>query len=423
MSFCRKLHITSAWRRGFRLCAVCLGLMLLLGACYREKPRPVAEKNPPPTVDPTLSHRLDSLLRRVPAKWKTAVSVYDLSAGENVYQFHADELMHTASCMKLLTGIAGLHLLGPQYTFDTELWARGKLRGDTLRGDIVMRMSFDPQFSERDLMLFLSRLKQSRIGHIEGRFFIDRRVQGHPGPEAHWYRWDYDTKELGVLYEDSLQLLRHLREALAQCEVEINDTTLRYGGYPMDDGIRIYRLRRPLSRILRTMWKWSSNMHSTALLYAIGHTSEPQKEPVQAGVRYLERFIREELGRQDSCSVIHDGCGLCIENRCSPSLFVDLLRYGQRETHTFRCLQQLLPRSGKSGTLYDRMTDSLTIGKVFAKTGTLSHPYGISTLSGYAQGGNGNLICFSIMNSEMSVLDARPLQDRICREIVRLQNY
>ena len=34
------------------------------------------------------------------------------------------------------------------------------------------------------------------------------------------------------------------------------------------------------------------------------------------------------------------------------------------------------------------------------------HPYGISSLAGYCQGGNGHLLAFS-PDSEMSVLDAR----------------
>jgi len=53
------------------------------------------------------------------------------------------------------------------------------------------------------------------------------------------------------------------------------------------------------------------------------------------------------------------------------------------------------------------------------KTGTLSHPYGISSLAGYCQGANGHLLAFAIMDHDMSVLDARVLQKKLCEILVK----
>ena len=53
-------------------------------------------------------------------------------------------------------------------------------------------------------------------------------------------------------------------------------------------------------------------------------------------------------------------------------------------------------------------------GKVHAKTGTLSHPYGISSLAGYAKAANGHTLCFALMDADMSVLDAHVLQKDLC---------
>ena len=57
-------------------------------------------------------------------------------------------------------------------------------------------------------------------------------------------------------------------------------------------------------------------------------------------------------------------------------------------------------------------------GKIHGKTGTLSHPYGISSLAGYATGSNGHLLAFAIMDHQMSVLDARVLQRKLCELLV-----
>ena len=75
--------------------------------------------------------------------------------------------------------------------------------------------------------------------------------------------------------------------------------------------------------------------------------------------------------------------------------------------------------SGVDGTLAREMTGQKTRGKIRAKTGTLSHPYGISSLAGYCKGANGHMLAFAIMDSEMSVLDARVLQRKLCEVLVK----
>ena len=70
--------------------------------------------------------------------------------------------------------------------------------------------------------------------------------------------------------------------------------------------------------------------------------------------------------------------------------------------------------AGVDGTLALEMTGPRIRGKVWAKTGTLSHPYGISTLAGFCKGADGHWLAFAVMSSEMSVLDARVLQRKLC---------
>ena len=82
-------------------------------------------------------------------------------------------------------------------------------------------------------------------------------------------------------------------------------------------------------------------------------------------------------------------------------------------------LDRNLSVAGVDGTLAREMTGSNTRGKIKAKTGTLSHPYGISSLAGICEGSNGHVLAFAIMDSEMSVLDARVLQRRLCEALVR----
>ena len=79
--------------------------------------------------------------------------------------------------------------------------------------------------------------------------------------------------------------------------------------------------------------------------------------------------------------------------------------------------------SGVDGTLRGPPNSPKLRGLVHGKTGTLSHPYGISSLAGYCKGGNGHLLAFSIVDSEMSVLDARVLQKRLCEALVDKRDH
>ena len=155
------------------------------------------------------------------------------------------------------------------------------------------------------------------------------------------------------------------------------------------------------------------------MLYTIGHRENPEADPVASGVAYLRRFLHNDLGMTDRTLCIHDGCGLCIYNRLSPKALTTILRFGYKNKEIRASLERNLPVSGVDGTLAREMTGPKTRGKVSAKTGTLSHPYGISSLAGFCEASNGHLLAFAIMDSEMSVLDARVLQRKLCEELVK----
>jgi hypothetical protein len=116
--------------------------------------------------------------------------------------------------------------------------------------------------------------------------------------------------------------------------------------------------------------------------------------------------------------VVHDGCGLCTYNHLSPQALTAILVYGYKDKSIHTMLMQNLAIAGVDGSLAHEMTGPKTRGKIHAKTGTLSHPYGISSLAGYCRGSNGHDLAFAVMSSEMSVLDARVLQRRLCEKLI-----
>lgn len=53
------------------------------------------------------------------------ICIYDITAGKTVCEYNADQRMRPASCMKILTAVATLEHLGPQYTYVPQVGDKG----------------------------------------------------------------------------------------------------------------------------------------------------------------------------------------------------------------------------------------------------------------------------------------------------------
>jgi D-alanyl-D-alanine carboxypeptidase/D-alanyl-D-alanine-endopeptidase (penicillin-binding protein 4) len=97
---------------------------------------PPARPAPPPAL--TLAQKIDAVLKRPDykhARW--GILIVD-DAGKTVYEHNADELFAPASVTKLFSCAAALVELGADYRFETPVYARGKLAGGKLNGDLIL---------------------------------------------------------------------------------------------------------------------------------------------------------------------------------------------------------------------------------------------------------------------------------------------
>jgi len=84
--------------------------------------------------------------------------------------------MNPASTMKLVTTYSALHLLGPAFTFRTEVYAEGPVAGDALRGTLFVRGGGDPKLVVEDLWLLVNRLRGFGIRDIRGDIVLDKSM-------------------------------------------------------------------------------------------------------------------------------------------------------------------------------------------------------------------------------------------------------
>lgn len=121
-----------------------------------------------------LSARLDTLIKhKLPQGSNVAIAVYDLTAGKPLYNYQADKLSRPASTMKLLTTITALSRPEADEPFRTEVWYKGVIERDTLRGDLYVKGGYDPEFDDEALDSLVNAVAQLPFSVIQGRVYGD----------------------------------------------------------------------------------------------------------------------------------------------------------------------------------------------------------------------------------------------------------
>ena len=82
--------------------------------------------------------------------------------------------MNPASTMKLVTTYAGLQILGPAYSWRTEVFVTGALRRDVLDGALTLRGGGDPKLVIENLWLLVQRVRGYGIREIRGDVVLDK---------------------------------------------------------------------------------------------------------------------------------------------------------------------------------------------------------------------------------------------------------
>ncbi len=406
-----------------RLRYLSLLVVALLASCGKRNGQHPAP--PQVEIDTALVSRLERFAHAQRVEGIQGLAVYDLTARRQVYAADDTLAQPPASTLKLITGVAGLRLLGTDFRHRTTIFTRGRVTDDgVLQGDVSLRGRLDPDIEAADFVTFAKALRAKGIRQIGGRLRLDLLLHEPIEAEEHWFLWDLERSKYGILYQGVPRIRTALLQALRGQGIRVDADQVDLAPTTRDFH-PVMRIERTIDRMTERMWKNSSNTRATAMLLTMGHHLDPHGDPAQAGVEYLRQFVCDSLAMtdadlavSDSSLVIHDGCGLCVHNRLTPQMLVAVLRYAWDRPALRRKLLPQLATSGVDGTLARYMTAPTTRGRIHAKTGTLSHPYGVSSLAGYCRGSNGHVLAFAIMQSRMSVLDAHVLQRRFCEAMV-----
>ena len=125
-------------------------------------------------ADALLTSTLDEILSaKCLDKSQTAVSIISVPSNESVYSRNALAPLLPASVMKIVTTVAALDYLGPEYRFKTEFLYTGQRSSETILGDLYIRGRGDPKLTPEKLWQIAMQIKGRGISHITGNLMID----------------------------------------------------------------------------------------------------------------------------------------------------------------------------------------------------------------------------------------------------------
>lgn len=415
-------------------------------------PTPVLAELPAhaPTPDPgALAAILDPLASAAPVGDLTGV-VVDNATGQPLWSRDALRARTPASTTKLLTGLAA-HLAVPaDARLRTTLAAAAE---DTLvvipGGDVTMtkaaESTFFPGAATLDQLVDLARSTGQQW----------KRVVVAPGPyEGPDMAESWDEADIGAGYLTRAQpwmldagrvdpteneSTREGQPAYAAAvelakRLGLDDKAVTMSPDPVSVTSEIGAVESAtLAERSRSVSDDSDNVGADALCHELamhrtGIAAAPPVHDGQAGwsdpaqrvaitestTAVLDTLRSAGIDMRDTA--LSDCSGMSGDNRISPQVLVDVLRFAARPeaAQAERSLLETLPVAGGTGTLATRYgagsPEAGGAGWVRAKTGTLT---GVSTLAGVVTTGDGRSLSFALMSAGTSPADARPGLDRI----------
>ena len=100
--------------------------------------------------------------------------VQEVGADRPLVAHNAERALNPASTMKLVTTYAALELLGPAFTWKTEVYAAGPVQNGVLAGNLAIRGHGDPKLTLENFWLLLRSIRARGIREIRGDVLLDR---------------------------------------------------------------------------------------------------------------------------------------------------------------------------------------------------------------------------------------------------------
>lgn len=143
-----------------------------------------------------------ALARAAVPQSAVAIVVQPADGARPTLAHNAEVAMNPASVMKIVTAYAALDLLGPSFTFKTDVLVAGELAGGILAGDVVLRGGGDPKLTYERLWQVAHQLRARGVREIRGDVIVDRGYFALPPHDP--ARFDNDPRRAYNVGADAL---------------------------------------------------------------------------------------------------------------------------------------------------------------------------------------------------------------------------
>ena len=116
---------------------------------------------------------IDDYKQYLPDGTNLALVAQKVGSNTPLIDYNAQQMALPASTQKVVTALAALLQLGPDYRFVTNFETNGKLNNNTLSGDLVIRFSGDPTLTRQQIRNMVNALKQVGIHKVDGDLIVD----------------------------------------------------------------------------------------------------------------------------------------------------------------------------------------------------------------------------------------------------------
>jgi len=172
----------------------------------------------------------------------------------------------------------------------------------------------------------------------------------------------------------------------------------------------------PLADLLADMWLPSDNVLAEELLCAVGAQPPEVRGTREAGLAWEKAWLGK-LGVDTGAAFdLEDASGLSAYDRITPRDLVTVLRHDWDGPYHDAVLDAL-PIAGVRGTLKSSFVGTAAEGRVFAKTGSLSHA---GTLAGYVATTKHGAVIFAFQVDDWvgDPADLRDARSRVLAQFV-----
>lgn len=367
------------------------------------------------TEDSQLESALANRLSRATAR-RYAIVVHVAGKGE-VANIGGYLSMMPASTQKLFTTLP-LLLAQPDRTLLTTVSAGAAPQAGVVHGNLVVRASGDPSFTRPDIASLARQVRAKGVHRVTGRLVLDIGNLSLQTRRDGW-KWDMVPSDIGPLSPLPIRAdqLRHDWWYLSHPtygNLHILRTMFAAHGIHIAGKNVIVRTSHPsvllathssptMARLVRHTLRWSDNFWAETLLNVEGGRPAVKHVATQAGV--------------SGTTYATDGSGLSYLDRETVIGETALLRYATDSPAADAFLASL-PVACRSGTLRHEFCGTVAEGKVWAKTGTLSHA---KALAGYTTDARGRLVTFAILCNAVRNTDSA--SHAMQRAVIVLRNY